>query len=121
MATANLKELWGLLFEWPSSLTDEQIDAVLDAREELKEKIYIVWSGRLYCIECEKTHRLRKKELGGKTTEELLALRQRIWDERADILRTKPDEEIGDFFFEPSPTGSDEKILGELLRERGAS
>ena len=73
MATANLKELWGLLFEWPSSLTDEQIDAVLDAREELKEKIYIVWSGRLYCIECEKTHRLRKKELGGKTTEELLS------------------------------------------------
>ena len=116
-----LKELWLLLLlllEDPQSLDDQQIERLVAAREEVGLRIsglYRRFPGNLYAVQ---RYRRRKTELAEKPTQELEQMLQEIWKRRGSFLRTTPDEEVSDSFFESPPIDSDESIIEELLEER---
>ena len=115
---SKLKDLWMLLFEDPLTLTDEQISSLLEVKDELKKSIR-----RLerfpYGIERVQNYRKRKKELSGMSTEELTNKYQEIGKHRASVLASSDERDIEDSFYELPPFDSDERILRELLKERG--
>jgi len=115
---SKLKDLWMLLFEAPLTLTDEQISSLLEAKDELKKSIR-----RLERfpdnIERVQNYRSRKKELSQLPTEKLTEMQQETSRGRAAYLSSRDEEEIGDSFFEPAPFDSDERIIVEILKERG--
>ncbi len=115
---SKLKDLWMLLFEDPLTLTDEQISSLLEAKDELKKSIRRLETFP-YNIERVQNYRKRKKELSEMSTEELTEKSQEISKHRASVLTSRDEEDIGDSFFEPAPFDSDERILYELLKERG--
>jgi hypothetical protein len=116
---SKLKDLWMLLFEDPLTLTDEQVSSLLEAKDELKKSIRRL-EGFPYNIERVQNYRKRRKELSEMSTEELTEKSQEISKHRASVLASSDERDIEDSFFEPAPFDSDERILYELLKERGA-
>lgn len=115
---SNLKELWMLLFENPRSLDDEQITCLLEAEKELGHVLDHVyhWFPEEF-RRLQRYHR-KKNELSQLSMEELMERSQGITKQRTSILRSVPDEELSDSFFEAPSLDSDEHILYEILRER---
>ena len=114
-----LKELWMLLFESPENLTDEQIVCLLEAEKQLRDVIYRVYYWFPDEVRRVQKYRTKKNELSQLPTEELMKKRQRIINQRSSVLRSVPDEELSDSFFESPSIDSDEHILFEILTERG--
>ena len=61
----------------------------------------------------------RKDELSRLSTQELQEKLKSISRRGLDYLRSRDEDDMEDSFFEPSPAGSDEHIIREILRERG--
>ncbi len=114
---AKLKELWILLFEEPQSLSNEQITRLLEAEKELQDVVYYVYHRFPEMMKEVQRYWARKNELSQLPIEELQEKMQKISNRRASILKSVPDEELSDSFFESSLLDSDENILYELLKE----
>jgi hypothetical protein len=113
-----LKDLWMLLLEDPTTLDDNQITSLIEAKEELRELINRVWRGALNNLERVQNYRSRKKELSGLPTEKLMVMKQEITKGRGAYLASRDEEDIGDSFFEVPAIDSDERIIAEILKER---
>ena len=113
-------DLWMLLLRDPRSLSDQEIEDLLARKKELEDILFSVKYAFPYQIKSVRGYRKRKRELAGKSTEELQKMYREILDERGRIMRETPDEELPDRFFEPAPIDSDSYIIPELLKERGA-
>lgn len=114
-----LRELWVLLFDDPQTLTDEQILQLLEAGDELRTLAWRAFQSFPESVKSIQRYREKKKALSGLSNEELREKMQTIMDHRVSVLRSVPDEEISDEFFESPPLHSDEHIIYELIKERG--
>ena len=68
---SRVKELWTLLLQKPTNLTDAQIHQLLDWQEELKKCIQDVSERFPQAIEAAKEYRSKKRELDSLSTKDL--------------------------------------------------
>ncbi len=116
-------ELWKTLLQNPKDLNDSVIETLLQEENAkwIKEKISFLYYSFPNYLKRIQSYRAKKQEMKKLSNEELLAIRAKIADRRAHILRTVPDEDLGDSFFELPSMDSDENIVYEILEERGIS
>ncbi len=96
LSKEQLAEMWGLLLilhRNSSSLTDEQIQQLLNVQEELKPLVYEVWRGFPYKLEQVQRYRAKKEKLNQLSAEELQRMQQKIRDKRAFALASDPNDE----------------------------
>jgi len=66
------------------------------------------------------TEKDRKDELSKLSTEELQKKLKDTGRRGLEWLRSRDEDDMEDSFFEPSRTDPDERVIREILRERGA-
>jgi hypothetical protein len=118
-----LERLWPLLLKDPLSLTEEEINEILKIKEFIGFHLRSISSRFPSDWQMALRHHQRKEELSKLPTEELQKIEKNIRERRVAVLGSLSDreeEEIGDSFFESPPIDSDEHIVYELLKERGA-
>jgi len=111
-----LKTLWMLLFGEPKSLSDEQIARLLESEKEIRDIVRRVFRQFPEAYRRIQIYRAKKGELSQLPTGELMTRRQKIFNERASVF----EREDNDSFFKLPSIDSDEFILREILKERGA-
>ena len=119
LSPTRLKELWLLLLEDPMSLTDEQIEEFIAADDEIQpvRRRLVTFPDAYTTV---RRYRRRKAELAQLSTEVLRQLNGNYWRDRDSVLAEDFADDLPDSFFEASRIDSDEHIIQELLKERGA-
>jgi hypothetical protein len=114
-------ELWKTLLWDPKDLDDKMIELLLreESQKWITRRINFLYHSFPQYLEQIQSYRAKKREMDKLSTEELLAIRAKIADRRASILKTVPDEDLGDSFFESPLMDSQEHIVYEILKERG--
>ena len=121
---AQIEKLWVLLFRDPTKLSKEEINSLLEAKEELHDLLQYKLLAFPDNLRIAERYHKRKEELSKLSTEELKEIDKNIRLDRAAALGSLSDreeEEIGDSNFSEPPIDSTEHIVHELLRERETS
>ena len=122
---AQFGKLWALLPKDPVTLSKDEINRLLKAKEDLKSRLHGISVGFPGDIERALRHHEKKEQLSKLSTEELRKIEQRNREahaafSRSIIAREESGEEIGDSAFEAPSIDSEEHIVFELLKEREA-
>jgi len=114
-----LTEVIPLLLGDRMTISDEDLDRLLDQEEELNRELYQLWRSFPRALKEVKRYRTRKAELSTTDTKMLQARLRHISDARSRAIAEDTNDELDDSFFGLPPLDSDEHIIPEILRERG--
>jgi len=121
---ARLEKLWALLLKDPTKLSREEINSLLEAKDELHDLLGYKYQAFPDNLGRVLRYHKRKEELSKLSTEELKKIDENIRLDRAAAFASISDgeeEEIGDSNFAEPPIDSTEHIVYELLKERETS